>query len=1212
MRFLTVLIVALTLFAVPLAAQDTDSDEPGGFIVNLLEKALSGDNRYIHVTGLEGALSSHARVQQITVSDDDGVWLTINDAELEWSRLALLRRRFSVETLTAREIVVARAPTPIEQDPELPAPEAEPFSLPELPVAVNIDKLEVGRLELAEPVMGIAAELSIDGALSLADGTLDSSLAITRLDRPSDRVDLTAGYSNENSVLSLDLDVKEDAGGLMSEMLKIPDAPALALTAKGEGPLDDFTADIALASDSEDRLSGQVQLKALSDGTTPDTGPEGADERRSIGFAALLSGDLRPLMAQEYREFFGNETRLDVAGRSDGGGAMSISRLDLRSQALELAGTLDVAEGGRIRSARLDGGITPPAGDNVVLPISGPPTSIEGARLALRLDEDAGGAWRLRLDLDRLARPGLELAHGEIGAEGVLDQSSGFSITGTIDGALTGLDLKDDALNAAVGTDITLAGRFERPDAESLRLEGITVSGADYAAQISGLIDGLGSGFHMIGNAEITARDLGRFSKLAGRPLGGSMTARLSGDGTPLGGFFDVTLDASAENLKSGIAQLDPLIAGKSELSAAAARDENGLRLSRFTLDGRALSAEATANLKSRDSTASFTARLDDLGRVVSQLSGPVTISGDLAKKETTWSGTVNAKGPGESTATLTGRYGEDGTADVDFDAAFSEAHRFVPEIRGIVKARGHAESDGSLWRIATRLDGPAGSFADLTGLIENDGDADLQFNASLARIERFVPDFPGTVTAKGAATRSGSVWTVDANATGPAAISTSLSGTLDESTMQADMRADGQLQLAAANRFMTPNSVQGLARFNLALRGKPGLEALSGTVSTSGASLALPSVPTALTGIDATIQLASGRAQVTAGGTLRDGGTIRVSGPIALTPPMEANLSAQLTDLVITDHVSVESSANGQLAFRGPLLGGGTLSGVIDFGETNVNIAALSGAVGAAPIPNIRHIGEPAAARRTRDFAGLISSGNGEGGPAIGLDLQLNAHRRVFVRGRGLQAELGGAIHVGGTTRNVVPSGQIELLRGTFDILGRRLALDHGLITMQGQLQPVMDFAASSSTSEGSATLQISGPLDAPKIEVTSDPERPSEEALAMLLFGEDFTSLSPIRIAQIASSLSTLSGKGGGFMTRLREGLGLDSLDIGTDASGSGQVGVGNYISENIYTDVSVNARGETELNLNLDLTESLTAKGTADNAGETSLGLFYERDY
>src|SRR5699024_412437 len=114
---------------------------------------------------------------------------------------------------------------------------------------------------------------------------------------------------------------------------------------------------------------------------------------------------------------------------------------------------------------------------------------------------------------------------------------------------------------------------------------------------------------------------------------------------------------------------------------------------------------------------------------------------------------------------------------------------------------------------------------ADLTGLIENGGDADLQFNASLARIERFVPDFPGTVTAKGAAARSGSIWTIDANATGPAAISTSLSGTLDESTMQANMRADGQLQLAAANRFMTPNSVQGLARFNLALRGKPGLD---------------------------------------------------------------------------------------------------------------------------------------------------------------------------------------------------------------------------------------------------------------------------------------------------------------------------------------------------------------------------------------------------
>ena len=38
-------------------------------------------------------------------------------------------------------------------------------------------------LALGEPLIGVAAELTVTGDLSLADGTLDTNLDITRLDR---------------------------------------------------------------------------------------------------------------------------------------------------------------------------------------------------------------------------------------------------------------------------------------------------------------------------------------------------------------------------------------------------------------------------------------------------------------------------------------------------------------------------------------------------------------------------------------------------------------------------------------------------------------------------------------------------------------------------------------------------------------------------------------------------------------------------------------------------------------------------------------------------------------------------------------------------------------------------------------------------------------------------------------------------------------------
>ena len=45
---------------------------------------------------------------------------------------------------------------------------------------------------------------------------------------------------------------------------------------------------------------------------------------------------------------------------------------------------------------------------------------------------------------------------------------------------------------------------------------------------------------------------------------------------------------------------------------------------------------------------------------------------------------------------------------------------------------------------------------------------------------------------------------------------------------------------------------------------------------------------------------------------------------------------------------------------------------------------------------------------------------------------------------------------------------------------------------------------------------------------------------------------------------------------------------------------------------SDVTINAEGESEVNLNFDLTDTLTIKGSVDNEGETGVGLFFQRDY
>ncbi|SDD25248.1 translocation/assembly module TamB domain-containing protein [Ruegeria marina] len=1338
-------------------------EESGGLLVDFLEDTLSGEGRNIRVRGLSGALSAKATIEEITVADDDGVWLTIRDAALDWNRLALIRGRFSVNALTAAEIRIDRAPLPGPEQTELPDAAATPFQLPELPVAIELGEVRVDKLALGAALAGMPADLSVLGKLTLADGTLDSALDIERLDRRGDQMRLVAGFTNETSQIKLDVAVTEDAGGLISTSLGIPGTPALQLTAAGEGPVSDFTADIALASEGAERVAGQVRLQS--------TLAEAGAAQPGTGFTADLGGDLTPFLEAEFDPFFGTETRLFVTGVSHSDGALDLDEFTLSSQALRLEGEMAMAAGGLLQHAAVQGRIMSPEGDRVVLPVAGPRITLESAQVSGLYDRANGDGWVLNLTANEVDTPELRLGRARFAAEGTLTTGpEGAHIGGDLQSMLAGLIFADPALNRAVGTAITLNGQFDLPPEQSMTLRAVELKGADFAATVDAVIDGLTSGFAMDGKVTLVADDLSRFSDLAGQALGGSVNAELTGKGTPLSGSFDFVLDAEGMDLSSGRAEIDPLIAGRSTIRLDAVRDASGMTVRDFRLDAPAVRAEAAAMvtqpdgiltldgrarveapdlapfsaLAGRDLTGTIAAEmtgkatqtgetfdlvLDVDGRGLSTgmaeidplIAGPVTLhfdasrdgdslnlrkvtldsraaTADVEAEITGLSGALAVDGKatvsaprlavfsglagrdlgGSVQAELNGRAqiadqtfdmrldldatdlragiaqldkliagrtrlhfdglrdgegldvraftlegsalsadarGSFRTADSElrFKAALDDLARVTPAVSGPLKLAGTVSPTPTGIRTDVSLNGPDSSFARLDGTVDTDGTADLNFDAELARLERFVPDLPGSLTARGTADRSAGVWTISGRAQGPAGITAEVAGSFDETSGLVDMTTNGQLSLGVANKALSPNKIDGTARFDVAMKGTPGLAALTGTITTSGTTLAIPGAGQTITGIGGTVRIADQSAQISLNGGVRAGGSFTVSGPVSLLPPFDGRITVALNDLVMTDNLSYDSRLGGQITLSGPLTGNSSLSGQINVGETNINLNTAGGAAGAAAIPDIVHSREPAAVFATRQRANLVDTGNGGGGnSAIALDISIDAPGRVYARGRGLNAEMGGRIHIGGTSAAPVPSGQIGLIRGDFNIFSRRLNLTKGIVTLQGDLTPFVEFASTTTTSEGQASLQIIGPLDAPEIKVIADPDRPSEEALAMLLFGNQFAELSPFVIAQMAASLATLSGAGGDATKGVRKATGADTIEVGADTEGRAQLGAGAYLGENLYTDFTVNTSGDTEVNLNLDVTDNLTLKGTVDNAGDTSVGIFFERDY
>jgi translocation and assembly module TamB len=143
--------------------------------------------------------------------------------------------------------------------------------------------------------------------------------------------------------------------------------------------------------------------------------------------------------------------------------------------------------------------------------------------------------------------------------------------------------------------------------------------------------------------------------------------------------------------------------------------------------------------------------------------------------------------------------------------------------------------------------------------------------------------------------------------------------------------------------------------------------------------------------------------------------------------------------------------------------------------------------------------------------------------------------------------------------------------------------------------------------------SIIIEGPADEPEITFASQPDLPEDQIVSQLIFGRDLSQISAFQAVQLASAVATLAGKGsGGIVGKLRQGVGLDNLDVTTGADDQTEVRAGKYLSENLYSEVEVDSDGQTQINLNLQINKRLKAKGSFGASGDSGLGLFFEKDY
>ncbi|MEM6465190.1 MAG: hypothetical protein AAF679_01615, partial [Pseudomonadota bacterium] len=601
----TLLLICLLGLAT-LAVAQSDETRENGFIISTIEDQLSNETRVIRLTGVEGALSSDATVARITVADAEGIWLEIEDAQITWNRGALLRGRVEIERLAAARIALPRLPQG-EPSAELPSAQAEPFSLPDLPVSLRLDALETPLIELGAPVIGLAAELSATGKIALADGRLDAEFAMDRLDGPGGALRLTAGFSNTATGLELDLSLSEPENGVVANLLQIEGRPPLDLTLQGGGPLEALDLALDLKAQGEDLVDGRLVV---------------AGSGGSYQFDADVAGRLAPLVPPLYAGFFEGESALRVEG-SSGPDGLDLSTLSIEAATLSLEGRLRTGADGFPTDLSLTGRLGAGDGQPVLLPVAGGETRVTRGDLALTLGDRE--RWDLDLTLEGLETADLDVGRVELRGSGEasdLEQAERRALGLSLTGRMSGFETADRGVRTALGEeiDLTVEGGWQVGQPFVLDLIDLRNETAE--------LTGSGEVFEAVFTGEVAAKigALDALAPLAGRPLSGAADVTLQGRLAPLESGFDLTLAGGLVDVTTGTAQLDALLRGATEVSGRLARGQEGTILDRFRIEGPLLDVTADGRLTNAESDVVFEAALSDLAQIDPRTRGSATL----------------------------------------------------------------------------------------------------------------------------------------------------------------------------------------------------------------------------------------------------------------------------------------------------------------------------------------------------------------------------------------------------------------------------------------------------------------------------------------------------------------------------------------------------------------------------------------------------------
>lgn len=556
----TLILVAALLLAGGLLWLDSGSGQR--WLVARLNAALAEDG--VTLGDMQGSIYGEFSLHTLRLHDSDGVWLEARDIAVSWRPWSLLERHALIDSLHIGGVSLMRLPGG-EEDASTDTAWLSLPALPDLPVSLALDRLDVPQAEIDAAAFGQAATLAIAAQdIRYASGIAALDLRIERSDTDADRATLDLAYDRAAARLDLSAEIAGAPGGLLAGITGAAVGEGVDLRLTGAGPLDDWRGRLEVSRGEALKTQADVSYRDFVlqvDSTTSHAALLSPALEQVLGRSAVISLkatlDRRPVLPLDIK-VSSDAGRIELAGAAtfdDDDAALDFGWNFKTARELSFS-EYDIVLGGAQVAGRLNGTLS--------APVLHADTVLRDARLPggvgfeeLRLQ--AGGDWNGQT---------LELQAAV--------QVSPLAIDGL----------------APFPLDARVAGRYEIGQA--------LITLADWRLESGGAVVS-GSGRYGLADGALAVDARIERVALDSLPVTVPVTGSLTGDvslNRP-DGVTPLTLktDLAGQGLSGLYPALDDIIGSTPRLVAALALDGDLLRLEAVTLTGAHATLETSGRI---------------------------------------------------------------------------------------------------------------------------------------------------------------------------------------------------------------------------------------------------------------------------------------------------------------------------------------------------------------------------------------------------------------------------------------------------------------------------------------------------------------------------------------------------------------------------------------------------------------------------------------